>query len=119
MKRRTGDMLKTAKVMKYVFITILVVLYVILITGCSSTPYVKAGAGYKVSETNIHWQNSDGTYNEGNHPISARFEVGLESGNWSYGVSHHSQFFTGAPFNDKDGEYQKTELFIDYKYTWE
>jgi hypothetical protein len=52
-----------------------------------------------------------------NHPISARIEIGLEHGPWSYGYSHHSQFLTGWPI-DSRLEYSKNEVFIDYKWTF-
>lgn len=83
----------------------------LLLAGCSSTPYVKIGAGYKVQEIDIKFKDGSAT-----HPISARIEAGIKQGDWTYGVSHHSQWFTGKPFND-NMEYSKTELFVDY--IWE
>ena len=82
-----------------------------MLSGCTSTsPYVKIGVGYKFTETNMEAKGK-----KLKDPISARMELGMESDTISYGVSHHSQYFSGAPFN-KRGEYSKTELFIDYKY---
>ena len=92
-------------------------LLVTLLTGCSSVPYVKVGAGYKLEESHINWINKDGNVKNGNHPISARIDVGFDYQNWSYGISHHSQYFAGVPFNN-DGEYGKTEVFVDYKYSF-
>ena len=91
--------------MKY----LLVILF-LLCSGCSST-YLKVGAGYKLNETNINWY--DGSSSD---PISARIELYKESGDLSYGISHHSQWFTGFPFNN-NLEYSKTEVFIDYKFS--
>ena len=81
--------------------------------GCAGhTPYVQLGAGYKPREANIEWK--DGSTN---HPISARIELGFDNGPWSYGYSHHSQWFTGWPVNS-DSEYFKDEIFIDYKWSF-
>jgi hypothetical protein len=82
--------------------------------GCASNvPYVKVGAGYKFKEANVDW--GDGSVND---PISARIELGIENGPWSYGYSHHSQWFTGPPLNNND-EYSKHEIFVDYTWRWE
>lgn len=81
--------------------------------------YIKAGAGYKFDEQKeIRLQRDNGkVYEIANSPYSARFEGGFECGNLTMGVAHHSQWATGAPFNDA-GEYYKTEFFIDYKFSW-
>ena len=94
------------------------ILILLLITSCSSTPYAKVGAGIKFDETNLTWTDSKtGEKYKSNTPFSARFELGFENENWSYGLSHHSQWFNGAPFN-KSGEYYKTEIFVDHKWTF-
>ncbi len=80
-------------------------------------PYLKIGAGYKFQETD-HFHNVETGGRTNIHfsdPVSARIELGIEKGNLSYGVSHHSQWRTGFPFNNED-EIQKTEVFIDYKF---
>lgn len=82
-----------------------------LLSGCATTPYVKVGVGYKLDATEIRW--NDG--HTGDSPYSARIQAGFKHGSFSYGVDHHSQWLTGAPFNDMQ-EYQKTELFLDYTY---
>ena len=82
------------------------------IVGCSSVPYATVGIGYKLEELDI--------YKHGkliNDPISARFEVGLESENTRIGVTHHSQYFKGWPV-DSEKEYSKTEVFFDYVWRW-
>lgn len=81
--------------------------------------YLKVGAGYKFDEQKeIRLQQDSGkVYEIANSPYSARFETGVECGNLTYGISHHSQWATGIPFNDT-GEYYKTEFFIDYKFSW-
>jgi len=87
---------------------------IIFLTSCASTqPYLKIGAGYKFEETKIYWQNKGASTNS-NHPISARFELGIEQENITYGISHHSQWLEGWPVNS-NGEYSKTEVFADYK----
>jgi len=81
--------------------------------------YFKVGTGYKFDEqTKIRLDRDNSrVYEIANSPYSARFETGVECGNLTYGLSHHSQWSTGAPFN-KTGEYYKTEIFIDYKFSW-
>lgn len=81
--------------------------------------YLKIGAGDKFDEQKKVRLEMDNTkiYEIQNSPYSARFETGVECGNISYGISHHSQWATGAPFNS-EGEYYKTEFFIDYKFSW-
>lgn len=78
--------------------------------------YLKAGAGYKFSETDSMKMRDGRTAKLDIHsPISARIEIGKQHGNWSYGVSHHSQWLVGWPLDDRK-EYNKTEAFIDYKW---
>lgn len=99
-----------------------------VISGCAGqVPYIKVGAGYKIDETKEAYHYKERTiyhdelatnkigFVEGNKDPSARLEVGLEDGGWSYGISHHSNWLQGKPF-DSAGEYQKTEFFIDYTY---
>ena len=86
---------------------------VLLVSSCSNTPcfnYAKVGVGYKFQETDV-WSKTTGTVVD--EPISARFELGQQCDAISYGVSHDSQWFAGAPFNNKD-EYSKSEVFVDY-----
>lgn len=87
--------------------------------GSCDEIYLKAGAGYKFDEQKEIRLERDNTkiYEIENSPYSARFEGGVECGNLTWGISHHSQWSTGAPFN-KTGEYYKTEFFIDYKISW-
>ena len=95
--------------------TLIVAATILMSTGCSTVKqygYLKMGAGYKVDQTEIHYR--DGSTD---HPISARFEAGIEKGSVTYGISHDSQWFTGWPLND-DMEFQKTEIFVDYKFTF-
>lgn len=78
--------------------------------------YLKVGAGYKFSENDsVTLQGKDYEV-DNSSPISARFEIAKECGNLTFGVAHHSQWATGAPFNDKK-EWQKSEVFIDYKFS--
>ena len=92
------------------------IVLLLAISGCSITPYAKIGTGYKFQEQNMTWTNHrTGVQNKADDPVSARFEVGARTGNWTYGISHHSQWFTGEPFNN-GGEYYKTEWFVDYEY---
>jgi len=106
--------------MKRIFLAIAsVVVFVVLhapsiaFADCSEI-YFKVGAGYKFSEQDkinhggVEYQLVDVS------PYSARIESGVECGSLTWGISHHSQWATGAPFNDT-GEYYKTEFFIDYK----
>jgi len=86
------------------------------VMACDET-YIKIGAGYKLEETSsIKDQKTGRKTDIISDPISARIEFGIERGNITYGVSHHSQWRTGFPFNDK-GELNKTEVYIDYKFS--
>ncbi len=91
----------------------------ILSFSCSSKAdiYIKIGSGYKLIE-NDHIVRTTGerVYYDTGGKISARIEIGVEKGSWSYGVSHHSQWEAGFPFNDRD-EPHKTEIFVDYKWS--
>ena len=79
--------------------------------------YIKAGTGYKFDEQDsVNLMGVDYKYADVSK-YSARFETGVQCGNLTWGISHHSQWATGAPFNDT-GEYYKTEFFIDYKISW-
>lgn len=78
--------------------------------------YLKVGAGYKFSETDQIKTKDGKKFDVDNSPVSARIEIGKESGNVTYGISHHSQWLSGWPVNDQ-GEYGKTEVFIDFKFS--
>lgn len=92
----------------------LLVIAALLLTGCSAIqdPYLKVGAGYKFAETNVVFNT-----NKADDPISARIEVGANCiiENVTCGVTHRSQWFSGAPFNS-DKEYGVTEVFVEYTY---
>lgn len=95
--------------------TLTITIAIVLSTGCTTVVdkgYFKVGAGYKLDQTEIRYR--DGSTD---HPISARFEVGIKEKNITYGISHDSQWFSGWPLDD-DMEFQKTEIFIDYKFTF-
>ena len=95
-----------------------ILIAVILLTGCSAIkqPYVKIGAGYKFTETKVEFV-TNGKRTLSNDPISARIEVGANCvmTNVTCGVTHRSQWFSGAPFNS-DKEYGVTEFFVEYTY---
>lgn len=83
------------------------------ITGCSTANYT-IGIGYKIQEFGIYDYDTDTMLND---PITARFKVHWEyKDNWDYGMTHHSQWFTGEPFSKHAKEYSKTEVFLDYKF---
>lgn len=99
------------------FNLLLLLLIVIFSSSSKADVYLKIGAGYKLIETDyIVRTTGEKIYFNTGGPISARIEFGQEKGNWTYGVSHHSQWFAGFPVNDGD-EYQKTEIFVDYKFS--
>lgn len=84
--------------------------------------YFKVGAGYKLDERKqfiIINRDTRQPVNFYSTPArdSARFELAVDCTNLTYGISHHSQWSTGWPFN-KVGEPYKTEVFIDYKFEW-
>jgi hypothetical protein len=78
--------------------------------------YFKVGTGYKVTEEDGF--NLDGKHyqNKYHSDLSARFEVGYEKGNVTYGFTHRSQWTEGWPFNNH-GEYEVNEFFVDYKFS--
>lgn len=81
--------------------------------------YFKVGAGYKVAQhDSFRYQGQLYKFDDVS-PYSARFELGVQKGRFTYGVAHYSQWDSGFPFNDKE-EPNRTELFIDVKFTlWE
>lgn len=102
----------------------LVLLMVILLSGCSSAgfdycsdgvPYVKFGASYKQYENPMYSLNDEGDrIRQDLNPIGGRFETGLECGDYNIGYYHASDIFTGKPFNNSDKERVKDEFFVDY-----
>ncbi|MDB4352462.1 hypothetical protein OAA60_03415 [Porticoccaceae bacterium] len=77
-----------------------------------SKTHITIGAAYKLNE-NIRNYNGE-PYKSS---PTARLEVYYQYDKFiRFGVSHHSQWLKGKPFND-DWEYQKTELFIDYTFS--
>jgi curved DNA-binding protein CbpA len=83
--------------------------------------YVKVGAGYKVAEPDhaifvVDGESRELWLNTGS-PISARMEVGIETGSLTFGVAHYSQWFDGWPVNEREENY-KTEIFVDYKFSF-
>lgn len=74
---------------------------------------IYVGVGYKFQEVILY--DEDKFKEAPRDPISARISIEKEDGNIRYGIAHHSQWFTGFPFNDKQ-EYSKTEVFIDYRF---
>jgi hypothetical protein len=98
----------------------LTLLLCLIVGGCAShNPYIKIGAGYKIQEPYYYiYSSGSGVYRLSGDPISARIEAGIEvNESISYGISHHSQWLEGRPFNERT-EYYKTEFFIDYKYNF-
>ncbi len=90
---------------------------VLALTSCNAIAcdrYAKIGAGYKLEESETFTYNGKEVEADYGHWLSARIEIGCETNKWSWGISHHSQWLSGAPFND-DAEYHKTEIFIDRK----
>ena len=74
----------------------------ILLTSftASSNAYLTVGVGYKFQESQLHYFDDNGQRYEWNDPYSARIEVGYNyNENIKFGVSHHSQWATGKPFN--------------------
>ena len=80
--------------------------------------YARVGAGYKLDEENKFIINGKTYIRRDTDPISARFELGCRRGRWTVGLSHDSQWGTGWPVNDS-GEPYKTEVFIDYEWSWD
>ena len=100
--------------MKYLLLILLVFAPGVMAENWKDKTYITIGAAYKFSELDL---TIDGE--KWNDPYTARVEVGyVISRKLKIGISHHSQWLSGAPFNAKgNGEYHKTELFIDYTFT--
>ena len=78
-----------------------------------SRTHVTVGIAHKLSQTLTY----DDTGGKIKNSPTARMEVYYQySKHVKFGVSHHSQWLEGAPFNDRF-EYSKTELFIDYTFS--
>ena len=96
-----------------------IALSALILTGCSAIerPYIKVGAGYKFQETVIMFANDNGIKTNGDSPVSARIELGATCllPEITCGVTHRSQWSTGAPFNNNN-EYSVTEAFVDYTF---
>ena len=90
------------------------------VAGFLDKTYITIGAGYKVQEPTLYyWQETNYGYEKVaiNDPFSARLEIGYHySKNVKFGISHHSQWLTGAPINN-GRETFKTEIFVDYTFT--
>jgi hypothetical protein len=106
--------------MKYLimFIGFLVICACDYASADCNKAYATVGAGYKFKESTKITVGGIDYEVDAQSPYSARLELGIECGNITYGVAHHSQWLTGAPFNDKR-EYSKTEIFIDYTFYWD
>lgn len=101
---------------------LIVVLYFLCscaLADCESI-YLKIGAGYKFHEmTEVELIKTGQTVSIKSEPISARIELVTDCNRVSFGLAHHSQYASGWPVND-EGEYHKTEIFIDVKFDiWE
>ncbi len=92
------------------------IIFILVMVACGdslaieSDFFVKVGAGYKVDQQQAFEAS----------PLSARIDAGFDNvlvDGLSMGVSHHSQWMTGFPFNE-DKEVFKTEVFIDYTWRW-
>ena len=78
---------------------------------------VRIGISYKLKENVIYFSRTDGTRSDVSSPIGARIGLWYQySTNVTIGIDHHSQWFQGFPFNN-EGEYSKTELFVDYTFS--
>jgi len=81
--------------------------------------YATVGTGYKFDESTKFNDGERIYYFDSVSKYSARIEIGIVCDeNLRFGVSHHSQWSNGFPFNDAAEPY-KTEIFIDYTYYWD
>jgi hypothetical protein len=117
-----GSKLNNEAATKKHYISAALVVIIILAIAITSNQakadvYIKIGSGYKLIETEyVRRPNNEKVYFNTGGKLSARIEIGKEKGSWTYGIAHHSQWLSGFPFDDKE-ELQKTEIFIDYKWT--
>ena len=108
--------------MKYFLMLVLIFSMVPVVNADCNKLTGKIGAGYKFEEMDyidITFDGEEGYINFYSDPISARMELTVECDRINFGIAHHSQYGTGWPVNN-EGEYYKTEFFIDVKFDiWE
>ena len=88
----------------------LILMLALTIMGCSSTPYIKAGIGYKIHGSVTNYKPCDNN-------IIGRIEAGFLLDSYTIGISHKSQLFCGRPFNDLN-EIIIDQVFIDKTWTF-
>ena len=105
------------------FVAFILLFIAVAFCGARAEPYLSVGAGYKLSEklyVKCEWANpvASRCYGVKSHPLTARLEVGYEFKNVRVGMTHHSQWLQGKPFDNKKDEYSKNEIFVDYVLRW-
>jgi hypothetical protein len=74
----------------------------VLLGGCSATPYAEIGMGWKFAEDQLLAPE----YVGGRNP-TAHFEIGLAwASGYECGISHWSHYRDGGPFNDRPETYK-------------
>ena len=73
----------------------------VLLSGCTATPYIKTGVKYNFNENNINWNSGIETSKTQN--IDCLFELGVETQDgYTVSYQHSSKCLKGAPFNNED-----------------
>ena len=94
--------------MKYLMLSL-----IIMISGCSSTPYWSGTLGHKFNEAVVYGSDICSSKISISGEIGAKFKE-IYNGTIIGGVAHHSQPSCGRPFNDQ-WEPSKSEAFIRYE----
>lgn len=78
--------------------------------------YLKVGASYKThAQSYALIRGNAYQWKDHSSRIGARFELGAQKGDFTFGAAHYSQWGDGWPVNS-DKEAYRTELFVDYKF---
>jgi len=95
----------------------LLVVLSILITGCTSTPYIAIGVGYQNDRGTDWYQHTAREWTCDKHD-TFHAEVGTEwDSGWSVGYHHQSGVSCGKPFNTHP-ELYRDELIVTKRWTW-
>jgi hypothetical protein len=110
--------MKTENALLIIILSILLAFVSSIAKADCNKVYAKVGAGYKFIESTRFTVNNVSYPTDYHSPYSARFELAIDCTNFTYGIAHHSQWLEGWPVNNHD-EYEKTEIFIDFKYEFD
>jgi hypothetical protein len=95
---------------------LIILVLVLLLSGCSSSPYIQIGIGYQLDGATDWYLQTDRDWTC-NNKDTFHGEVGTTWDNgWSIGYHHQSHTSCGRPFN-KDPELYKDEILVTKRWT--